>query len=167
VKRSVIAAASLVLLAAGTASAYAVQKIMLRPGSCTTVHGVKVCARHAPTQTVTNRVTDVVNRTETATVVDTTTLTVTVAPSPIGQTFSGSGSKTLDPMTLPHGVTVHWTSQPDSIGDNWFSVSSSINDTNYIYFGNGNSGATSGSSYVPAGTYTFSVSADNTWTLSF
>jgi hypothetical protein len=94
------------------------------------------------------------------------TFTVTVAPSPTGQTFSGNGDVTLAPMTLAHGVNVHWTSQPDSFGNNFFDVSSEPNDTDYVHFDNGNS-TTSGTSYVPPGTYTFDVSADGAWTLSF
>jgi hypothetical protein len=132
----------LVLIAVGGASAYAVRTIWLRPGRCTKVHGTKVCARKVSPRTV------------------------TVAPSPIGQTFSGNGGKTLNPMTLVHGVTVHWTSQPDVYGNNLFSVSSSTSDKNFVSFDNGNS-STSGSSYIPPGTYTFTVSATGAWTVSF
>jgi hypothetical protein len=131
----------LALLAAGGASAYALGTIWLRPGHCTKLHGTKVCARKVKPKTV------------------------TVAPSPIGQTFTGNGSKTLNPLTLAHGVTVHWTSQPDAYGDNIFSVSGS-SGTNFVSFDNGNS-STSGSSYIPAGTYTFTVSAAGAWSLSF
>jgi hypothetical protein len=66
----------------------------------------------------------------------------------------------------PKGVTVHWTAQPDQFGDNSFDVSSSPDDANFIDFDNG-SGATSGSSFIPAGTYTLQVSASATWTLGF
>ena len=143
-RTALVAAAVIALAAAGGASAYALHTIMLRPGHCTKVHGTKVCARK-----VTPR-----------------TLTVTVAPSPIGQTFGGNGDVTLAPMTLAHGVNVHWTSQPDSFGNNFFDVSSKPNDTDYVHFDNGNS-TTSGTSYVPPGTYTFDVGADGAWTLSF
>ena len=144
-KRVVVATALLLaLLAAGGASAYALKTIWLRPGRCTKVHGTKVCARTVAPKTV----------------------TVTVAPSPIGQTFSGNGDKTLAPMTLSHGVTAHWTSQPDSTGFNLFSVSSSPSDSTYISFDNGDS-TTSGSTYIPPGTYTFNVTASAAWTLSF
>lgn len=139
---ALIAAVLLALLAAGGASAYALKTIWLRPGRCTKVHGTKICARKVRPKTV------------------------TVAPSTIGQTFSGNGDKTLAPMTLPHGVTVRWTSQPDSFGYNLFSVSSSPSDTTYVSFDNGNS-TTSGTSYIPAGTYTFDVTASAAWTLSF
>jgi hypothetical protein len=139
-----IAVLLLALLAAGGASAYALKTIWLRPGRCTKVRGTKVCARKVVAKTV----------------------TITVAPSPIGKTFSGNGDLTLAPMTLPHGVTVHWTSQPDSSGYNLFSVSSSPSDSTYITFDNGNS-TTSGTSYVPPGTYTFDVTASAAWTLSF
>jgi hypothetical protein len=92
---------------------------------------------------------------------------VTVAPSSTGQNFSGNGDMTLAPMTIPaNGVVVHWTAQPDSFGDNFFSVSSSPNDADFVQFDNG-SGATSGSSFIPTGTYTFEVTASSTWTLSF
>lgn len=137
-----IATVALSLLAAGGASAYALRTVWLQPGHCTKVHGTKVCAR-----TVKPR-------------------TVTVAPSPIGKTFSGNGTGTLAPMTLAHGVTVHWTSQPDSSGFNLFSVSSQSSDTHFVTFDNGN-GATSGTSYIPPGTYTFDVNASAAWTLSF
>lgn len=143
----------LALAAAGAASAYALRTIFLSPGHCKKVHGTKVCARRA--------------RPHTTTLTRTSTVTVTVAPSSTGQSFSGNGSATLAPMTIPaNGVVVHWTAQPDSLGDNFFSVSSSPNDANFVEFDNG-SGATSGSSFVPAGTYTFEVSASSTWTLSF
>jgi len=108
------------------------------------VHGAKVCARNVKPRT----------------------FTVTVAPSPIGETFTGNGDKTLAPVTIPHGVTVQWTSQPDSDGFNEFAVSSSASDQNFIEFDNGDS-STSGTSFIPAGTYTFEVSASAAWTISF
>jgi len=111
------------------------------------VNGRKVCARKATPRTVTH--------------------TTTVAPSSTGQAFSGNGGSTLAPMTIPpNGVVVHWTAQPDQFGDNSFVVSSSPDDAVSVEFDNG-SGATSGSSFVPAGTYTFEVTASATWTLSF
>lgn len=145
--------AAIVLAGAGVASAYALRTIFISPGHCRTVHGAKVCARKAKPRT--------------STVTKTSTVTTTVAPSSTGQQFSGNGDTTLPPLTIPaNGVVVHWTAQPDDLGDNFFSVSSSPDDENFIEFDNG-SGATSGSSFVPAGTYTFEVSADSTWTLSF
>ena len=147
-KGVLLAAAVLALLAAGGASAYVVARtIWLKPGHCRVVQGRKVCARKARPQTVTH--------------------TTTVAPSSTGQNFSGNGGSTLPPMTIPpNGVIVHWTAQPDQFGDNSFVVSSSPNDANSVEFDNG-SGATSGSSFIPAGTYTFEVLASATWTLSF
>ena len=145
--------AALVLAGAGLASAFALRTIFLSPGHCKKVHGTRVCARHAKPRT--------------STLTQTSTVTTTVAPTSTGQQVSGNGSETLPPMTIPaNGVVIHWTAQPDQIGDNFFSVSSSPNDTNFVNFDNG-SGATSGSSFIPAGTYTFEVSADATWTLSF
>jgi hypothetical protein len=138
--------ALLALAAAGGASAYALKTIWLKPGHCTKVHGAKVCAR-----SVTPR---------------TSTLTVTIAPSPAGKTFSGNGDQTLAPLTLSHGVEVTWTAQPDSDGFNEFSVTSGATDTNFVQFDNGDS-TTSGTSYIPPGTYTFDVSASAAWTLSF
>jgi len=143
-----IAVAALALAFASVASAYALRTIWLHPGHCTKVHGTKVCARKAKPVT------------------STATFTVTVAPSPIGQVFSGNGDKTLAPMTLALGVTVHWTSQPNVDGIDDFMVSSSPTDTNFVEFDNGDS-STSGTSYIPAGTYTFDVSASAAWTLSF
>jgi hypothetical protein len=137
---------ALALLAAGGASAYALRTIWLRPGHCTKVHGAKVCARKVAPRTVHD--------------------TVTVAPSPIGQTFSGNGDETLAPMTLAHGVTVQWTAQPDADGFNSFQVTSSPTDETFVEFDNGDS-TTSGSSYIPPGTYTFEVGASAAWTLSF
>jgi hypothetical protein len=145
-RRVVLVAVVMLLLGAGGASAYALHTIFIRPGRCTKVHGTKVCARKVPPKTVRE--------------------TVTVGPSPIGETFSGNGDKTLPPLTLSHGVTVNWTSQPDSDGFNQFSVSSSPDDANFVEFDNGN-GSSSGSSYVAAGTYTFEVTAGAAWTLSF
>jgi hypothetical protein len=139
-----VAVVVLALAAAGGASAYALRTIFLQPGHCTKVHGTKVCARTAKPRT----------------------FTVTVGPSPIGQSFTGNGDKTLAPLTLPHGVTVSWTSQPDSDGFNLLSVSSQPDDTHYVSFDNGD-GTSSGTSYIPPGTYTFDITAGAAWTLSF
>jgi hypothetical protein len=143
---TLLVAVALALLAAGGASAYALRMIWLRPGHCTKVHGTKVCARKVKPRTITQ--------------------TVTVGPSPIGETFSGNGDKTLAPLTLAHGVTVQWTAQPDADGFNSFQVTSSPTDESFVEFDNGDS-TTSGSSYIPPGTYTFEVIASAAWTLSF
>ncbi|HEU5215688.1 MAG TPA: hypothetical protein VFU30_09125 [Gaiellaceae bacterium] len=143
---AILVAVVLSLAVAGGASAYALRTIFLKPGHCTKVHGTKVCARQVKPRTI--------------------VATVTVAPSPVGQTFSGNGDETLAPVTLTHGVTVSWTAQPDSDGINQFEVSSGPNDENFIEFDNGDS-STSGTSFVPPGTYTFDVSASAAWTLSF
>ena len=147
-KGVLLVAAVLALLVAGGASAYVVARTSwLKPGHYRVVNGRKVCARKATPRTVTH--------------------TTTVAPSSTGQAFSGNGGSTLAPMTIPpNGVVVHWTAQPDQFGDNSFVVSSSPDDAVSVEFDNG-SGATSGSSFVPAGTYTFEVTASATWTLSF
>lgn len=145
-RKVVVLAVVMLLLGAGGASAYALHTIFLRPGHCTKVRGTKVCARKVAPKTVLQ--------------------TVTVGPSPIGETFSGNGDKTLPPLTLSHGVTVSWTSKPDSDGFNQFSVSSSPDDANFVEFDNGD-GSSSGSSFVPAGTYTFDITAGAAWTLSF
>jgi hypothetical protein len=145
-RKVVVLAVVMLLLGAGGASAYALHTIFIRPGHCTKVHATKVCARKVAPKTVSE--------------------TVTVGPSPIGETFSGNGDKTLPPLTLSHGVTVNWTSKPDSDGFNQFSVSSSPDDANFVEFDNGN-GSASGSSYIPAGTYTFDITAGAAWTLSF
>ena len=139
-----LAVLAVALTAAGGASAYALRTVFLKPGHCTKVHGTKVCARDVKPKLV----------------------TVTVAPSPVGQTFSGNGDQTLAPVTLAHGVTVHWTAQPDSDGFNEFEVTSSAGDTTFVQFDNGN-GATSGASFIPPGTYTLDVSASAAWTISF
>jgi len=111
-----LAVLAVALTAAGGASAYALRTVFLKPGHCTKVHGTKVCARDVKPKLV----------------------TVTVAPSPAGQTFSGNGDQTLAPVTLAHGVTVHWTAQPDSDGFNEFDVTSSAGDTTFVQFDNGN-----------------------------
>jgi hypothetical protein len=139
-----LAVLAVALLGAGGASAYALRTVFLKPGHCTKVHGTKVCAHNVKPKIV----------------------TVTVAPSPVGQTFGGNGDKTLAPVTLAHGVTVHWTSQPDSDGFNEFDVSSSAGDTTFVEFDNGDS-TTSGTSFIPPGTYTLDVSASASWTISF
>jgi len=142
---------ALVLAGAGVASAYALRTIFLSPGHCQKVHGTKVCAR----------------RVKPVTSVRSSTVTVIVTPSSTGQKFSGNGDSTLAPMTIPaNGVVVHWTAQADQYGDNSFLVSSSPTDANFVEFDNG-SGATSGTSFIPAGTYTFEVNASAAWTLSF
>jgi hypothetical protein len=143
-RNALLAAVVVVLLAAGGASAYALRTVFLKPGHCTKVHGTKVCARSVKPKLV----------------------TVTVAPSPVGQTFSGNGDKTLAPVTLEQGVMVHWTAQPDSDGFNEFDVTSSVGDTTFVSFDNGN-GTTSGTSFIPPGTYTLDVSASAAWTISF
>jgi hypothetical protein len=143
-RTALLAVLVVALLGAGGASAYALRTVFLKPGHCTKVHGTKVCARSVKPKIV----------------------TVTVAPSPVGQTFSGNGDKTLAPVTLAHGVTVHWTSQPDSDGFNEFDVFSSAGDTTFVAFDNGNS-TTSGTSYIPPGTYTLDISASAAWTISF
>ena len=56
--------------------------------------------------------------------------------------------------------------EPDADGFNEFPVSSSPDDQRFVEFDNGDS-STSGSSYIPAGTYTFQVLASAAWTLSF
>jgi hypothetical protein len=147
-KGVLLAVALLALLAAGGASAYVVARtIWLQPGHCRVVHGRKVCARKATPRTVTH--------------------TTIIAPSSRGQSFSGNGDSTLAPMTIPpHGVVVHWNAQPDQFGDNSFLVSSATGDANFVEFDNGD-GATSGSSFIPEGTYTFEVTASAAWTLSF
>jgi plastocyanin len=145
-KLTLIAAAVVALAAAGGAGAYALHTILLKPGHCAKVHGTKVCARKATPRTVIH--------------------TVTVAPSPIGQTFTGNGDETLAPLTLTKGDNVHWTASPDSEGDNFFAVSSDPSDTNFVEFDNGD-GSTSGTSFIPPGTYTFEVDADGAWSISF
>ena len=164
---ALIAAALVALVAAGGASAYALtHTIMLSPGHCTKVHGQKVCARDAKPKTVVQSHTTTVDHTDTVTQTQTVTQTVIAYPSPVGKTFSGNGDKTLDPMTLPAGDEITWTSAPDAFNNNIFSVSSSLSDANYVTFDNGNS-STSGSTYIPAGSYTFQVIATGAWTISF
>jgi hypothetical protein len=142
VRRSLIVVATLALVFAGAAGAYELRTVWLSPGQCKKVSTTQVCARKvAP-------------------------VTVTVAPSPVGQTFTGNGDQTLAPFTLQTGTVVHWTAQPDAFGYNTFSVSSSPSDTHYVNFDNGNNG-TSGQSYLPPGTYTLNITATAQWTLSF
>ncbi len=45
-------------------------------------------------------------------------------------------------------------------------MTSASEDANFVEFDNGD-GGTSGSTFIPAGTYTFSVDASATWSLSF
>jgi hypothetical protein len=147
-KRALIAVVGvLALVAAGGASAYALKRtVTLAPGHCKKIHGTKVCARKAATKTV------------------------TVSPSPIGTTATGSGSETLAPLTIPaHGDTVHWTSQPysDGVGDTYNVFGVSCGDQDFDNGGSTN-GSTSGSSFLPAGTYTCQVTADDGgWSISF
>lgn len=140
--RPVIVAAITALAFTGAAAAYGVSTIYLKPGTCTKVARTKVCARKAAP------------------------VTVTVSAPSIGKTVKGNGAETLAPITLARGDEVHWTSQPDSMGFNVFSVYSSPSDTTAVNFDNGDSG-TSGQSYIGPGTYTLSVTASGTWTLSF
>ncbi|HEX4324458.1 MAG TPA: hypothetical protein VHZ77_07485 [Gaiellaceae bacterium] len=141
-RKGLLAAIFVALVCAGGASAYALHTIMLRPGHCTRVGHTKICARHAKTKTV------------------------TVATAAIGKTFTGNGDTTLAPLTLKAGDEVHWTAQPDSGDNNSFVVSSDPEDSRFVEFDNGD-GATSGSTFIPPGTYTFSVVANATWSISF
>jgi hypothetical protein len=163
----VLLALGLALTFVGAASAYALGTIWLKPGECTTVHGQKVCARKVKPKTVVRNQTTTVTTTHTVTATQTvtTTQTVTVYPSATGQTFSGNGDSTLAPLTLSQGDEVNWTSQGDAYG-NTFLVSSSPSDSNYVQFDNGNS-STSGSTYIPPGSYTLSVIATGAWTIAF
>ncbi len=45
-------------------------------------------------------------------------------------------------------------------------MTSASDDANFVQFDNGD-GATSGSTFIPAGTYMFTVDASATWSLSF
>jgi hypothetical protein len=133
----------IVLMAAlvfvGAASAYAVRTIYLKPGHCTTVAKTRVCARE----------------------VKPTVKTITVSPSPLGKTFSGSGQQTLAPFTLAKGAMLHWTITNDRYG-----LGLSIYDTaNGVVISSGN--ATSGQSYLKPGTYTLDINAQGDWTISF
>jgi hypothetical protein len=142
VRRPLLLAAVALLVFAGAAAAYGVSTIYLKPGACTKVANTRVCARKAPA------------------------VTVTVSAPGLGRTIKGNGAQTLAPITFPRGIEVHWTSQPDSTGFNIFAVNSGPGDPNPVNFDNGDS-ATSGQSYVSAGTHTLSVTASGTWTLSF
>jgi hypothetical protein len=142
VKQPLLVATVALLVFAGAAAAYGVSTIYLKPGACTKVAKTKVCARKV------------------------TPVTVTVLSPPIARTIKGNGAETLAPITLTHGVEVRWTSQPDSMGFNIFSVYSSPNDTSPVNFDNGDNG-TSGESYIGPGTYTLSVTASGTWSMSF
>lgn len=143
-RKGLLVATVVALVCAGGASAYALHTIMLSPGHCKRIGHTKVCAKRVKTKTV----------------------TTTVGVAGIGKTFTGNGDSTLAPLTLTTGDEVHWTAQPDSDGDNFFDVTSSSDDANFVEFDNGD-GATSGSTFIPAGTYTFSVGASATWSLSF
>ena len=143
-RKGLLVSVVVALVCAGGASAFALHTIMLSPGHCKRIGHTKVCAKPAKTMTV----------------------TTTVAVSGIGQTFSGNGDSTLAPMTLSKGDEIHWTAQPDPQRDNSFVVSSASDDANFVEFDNGD-GGTSGSTFIPAGTYTFEVDANATWTLSF
>ena len=138
-RRPLLSVALVALILAGAAGAYALRTIYLQPGKCTTVAKTRVCARAAPP------------------------VTVTVSPSPLGRTLRGNGDQTLAPITLAHGVEVHWTSQPDSDGVNFFAVTSTSGD---VDFDNGD-GTSSGESYLEPGTYTLQVTSYGAWTLSF
>ena len=144
------------LLAGGATAAVLVHTIRLEPGHCRTVSKtLRVCAaRGAAAKTVTSVKTTV------------TTVTVTVSPSPAGKTFSGDGDTTLAPFTLAQGANLSWTAQPDQYGDNIFEIDSGPNDPPFEC-DNGDGNATSGTAYIAPGTYTLSVSASSTWTISF
>jgi hypothetical protein len=124
------------LAGAGAASAYGVRTVTLRPGRCVTVTKTRVCAARARPPA-----------------------TVTVAPSPIGQTFTGSGEAVLAPFTLAHGAMLHWsfTNDPDGLG---FAVY-------YEEGGITNGNASSGQSYLAPDTYTLTIDSEADWTISF
>lgn len=153
---SIPVAIAALLLAGGATAAVLVHTIILKPGHCRTVsRSLKVCAaKQAAAHTVT------------VTQLKTTTVTLTVSPSPVGKTFSGDGDTTLAPFTLAQGVNLSWTAQPDQYGDNVFEIDSGPNDPPFEC-DNGDGTATSGTAYIGPGTYTLSVSASSTWTISF
>jgi hypothetical protein len=96
-------------------------------------------------------------------VVAPTTPAPTPAPAPQAPlTFTGNGSKTLPPFTLPHGATLQWTNDGalftiyDGIGD-----PDVPNPSTPV-----NSNAASGSTYLPAGTHSFHIIAAGNWTIT-
>ena len=155
--RHLLTAAALTLLLAGGAAAavLATRTITLKPGHCRSVsRHLRICAASAGKHAAT-----------TVTDVRTTTETVTVAPSPVGKTFSGAGSSTLASFTLSHEATLSWTeSQPDSGGDCF-----EVDDQNGNDLSDNSLDCTvgSGSTTLQPGTYTLSVIADAPWTISF
>lgn len=119
-------------MAAGAASAYALHAITLQPGQCRTISRTRVCAARVQPRTV------------------------TVAPSPVGRTVTGSGQQTLAPFTLAKGAELHWSFTNDSDG-----LGLSIYyDGGVVSSGN----ATSVQSYLAAGTYTLTINSAADWT---
>lgn len=155
--RHLLTGSALALLLAGgaTAAVLATRTITLKPGHCRLVSKhLRVCASRASSP-----------GDKTVTSVKTTTDTVTVAPSPVGQTFSGAGNSTLATFTLSHEATLSWTeSQPDSGGD-CFEVDDQ--DGNDLSDNSLDCTVGSGSTTLQPGTYTLSVIADAPWTISF
>jgi len=152
-RKAIIAAAVVVLTFAGIATAAALTRtVHLAVGQCVTIKKAaeKVCAPKAIVRTVT---------------APAVTQTVTVSPSPVGQTITGNGGETLPPMTLAAGVELHWTAQPDQFGNNFFAVTGAVDGNGHDY--DFDSQAGSGQSYLGPGTYTLSIGANGPWTISF
>ena len=71
--------------------------------------------------------------------------------------YSGNGGMTLPPFSTSHGTTLHWTSRADI-----FQIFSSGFDG-----GDVNSQASSGSTYLNAGTHSFQVNTTGAWTITW
>lgn len=127
---------ALVLPASALATAIALRTIVLQPSHCVTISKTRVCAAKQKVQIV--------------------------SPSPIGQTFSGSGQATLAPFTVPaNGTMLHW-----SITNDQYGLGITITDVAHDVF-IGNTTATSGQSYLAPGTYTLSINSAADWMISF
>jgi len=137
-RSSGLLAALLALALAGTASAYALGRIVwVTPGHCKKVHGSTVCARAARGRTVTQTVKQ----------------TTTVLPSSAGKNFSGTADEdtcvvSLPAFSLAHGSILSWSISPGPLGETEFSITGLGYE--FVY-GNG---ALSGSSYLDPGHYT-------------
>jgi hypothetical protein len=90
------------------------------------------------------------------------TKTVTVAPIPNTPiTFNGNGSVNLFPFTLKTSGNLSWTWVASEVGGSLF-----VNDNTHNISVVVDSQATTGKSFLPAGTYQLSVIAQGDWTIT-
>jgi hypothetical protein len=178
-RKALIAVVLVALAVAGAASALAITRhVTLKAGECMTVKATRVCAAKSKTRTIVDRYT-VTSPGQTVTTPgrtvttpgQTVTMTVTTPAAtpppptaPVTLDFSGNGSGNIAPFALPVGETFAYTVTADTFGQ----YGNFITDCGYVngWIGTNALGVPSGSTYIPAGTYSScSIIAEDSWTI--